>query len=137
MVVLLANISTSIAKVIGGTNPISVLATLFLLSYAKLLRTIIAAVSFTTLDYPGDETKAVWLYDGNIGYLDGRHIPMFLFGLLAFLFLFLPYSLILFLGQWIQGKLQLRWISQKNYLRLKAFLDAHHAPYKDKHRYWV
>ena len=33
-----------------GSNPVAVLATLFLLSYSKLLRTIIATFSFT---YPG------------------------------------------------------------------------------------
>ena len=42
--------STTIAR-LSGSNTVSVLATLdlFLLSYAKLLQTIIAAVSFTTL----------------------------------------------------------------------------------------
>ena len=34
-----------------GRNPVAVLATLFLLSYAKLLNTLIAALSFTFLDY--------------------------------------------------------------------------------------
>ena len=72
----------------------------FLLSYTKLLRTIIAALSLTTLEYP-DKTVSVWAYDGNIRYLDkndGRHIALFLASLLIFLFLFVPYTLILLLG---------------------------------------
>ena len=109
----------------------------------KLLRTIIAVFSFTTLEYPDDETKVVWLYDRNIGYLDmndGRHIALFLASLLVFLFLFLPYTIFLLFGQCILPRLdlnKLRCISWANYLRMKSFLDAHHAPYKDRHCYWI
>ena len=49
-----------------GTNPVSVLATLFLLSYAKLLRTIISAFRSTFLEYPDGSQVSVWLFDGNI-----------------------------------------------------------------------
>ena len=140
---ILCNISTTAARILGGTNPIAILATLFLLSYTKLLRTTLAALSFTTLEYPDDETKVVWLYDGNIGYLDkndGRHIALFLASLLVFLFFLLPYTTFLLFGQCILPRLdpnKLRWLSRANYLRMKSFLDAHYAPYKDRHRYWV
>ena len=143
LVAILCNVSTTAARILGSTNPIAVLATLFLLSYTKLLRTIIAAFSFTTLEYPDDEIKVVWLYDGNIGYLDkndGRHIALFLASLLVFLFLFLPYTLFLHFGQCILPRLdpsKLRWLSWANYLKTKSFLDAYHAPYKDRHRYWI
>ena len=142
LIAILCNYSTTAARILGSTNPIAVLATLFLLSYTKLLRTVIAAFSFTTLEYP-DEIKVVWLYDGNIGYLDkndGRHIALFLASLLVFLFLFLPYTLFLLLGQCILPRLdptKLRCLSWANYLKMKSFLDAHHAPYKDRHRYWI
>ncbi len=99
-----------------------------------------AAFSFTTLDYPDSESRLVWLYDGNIGYFDihdGRHIVLFLVSLLVFLFVFLPYTLLLLCGQWIQRKIRLRWLSPKNQPYLKAFLDAHYAPFHDKHRYWT
>ena len=81
IVIYLADVTTTFARFIGRTNPVAVLATLFLLSYTKLLRTILAAFSFTALDYPGDESRLVWLYDGNIGYLDkhdGKHIILFI-----------------------------------------------------------
>ena len=143
VIIVICNVSTTAARFIGSTNPIAVLATLFLLSYTKLLRTFIAAFSFTTLAYPDDNTKVVWLYDGNIGYLDendGRHIALFLAGFLAFLFLFLPYTIFLLFGQCILPRLdlnKLRWLSWANYTRIKSFLDAYHAPYKDRHRYWI
>ncbi len=140
VVMYLADATTTFARIIGRTNPVAVLATLFLLSYTKLLRAIMAAFSFTTLDYPDNESRLVWLYDGNIDYLvkhDGRHIVLFLVSLLVFLFVFLPYTLLLFCGQWIQRKFQLRWLSPTKQLYLKAFLDAYYAPYSDKHRYWT
>ena len=143
LIAVLSNVSITIAKIMGSANPVAILATLFLLSYTKLLRTIIAAFSFTTLEYPDDEIKVVWLYDGNIGYLDkndGRHIALFLASLLVFLFLFLPYTLFLLFGQCILPRLdptKLRCLSWANYVRMKFFLDAYHAPYKDRHRYWI
>ena len=143
LITILCNVSTTAARILGSTNPIAVLATLFLLSYTKLLRTSIAAFSFTTLEYQDDETKVVWLYDGNIGYLDkndGRHIALFLVSLLVILFFFLPYTIFLLFGQWILPRLdlnKLKWLSWGNYLQMKSFLDANHAPYKDRHRYWI
>ena len=70
LITILCKVSTTTANITGSTNPIAVLAMLFLLSYAKLLRTTIAAFSFTILEYPDDKAKFVWLYGGNIGYLD-------------------------------------------------------------------
>ena len=43
--------SVRVTKLLGS-SPVSVLATLVLLSYAKLLRTIIGALNFTILHYP-------------------------------------------------------------------------------------
>ena len=119
-----------------GRNPVAVLATLFLLSYAKLLRTIITALSFTFLEYPNGSDVAVWLYDGNVQYLRGKHIPLFLFAMIILLSLFLPYTLVLSLGQWIQARSRNRLFSWISDYRVKAFLDAYHGPFKTEHRYW-
>ena len=59
---------------VPSNNPIAVLATLFLLSYTKFLRTVIATLSLTTLDYPSDVRRNVWLLEGNIRYLTGKHV---------------------------------------------------------------
>ena len=116
-----------------GKNPVSVLATLILLSYAKILRTLITALYITYLEYPTNN-RSVWLYDANIDYLTGKHIPLFIVAILVFVFLFLPYTLLLFFSQWLQAKSHLRVFSWVN--KLKPFMDAYHAPYKPKHRYW-
>ena len=122
---------------IFGRNPIAVLATLFLLSYAKLLRTVTAALSYTSLEYPNNSQIAVWLYDGNIRYLSGKHIPLFTAAMVCLIFLFLPYTILLIFGQWLQAKSHLKIFSLINNHYVKPFLDAYHAPYTNKHRYWT
>ena len=118
-----------------GSNPVSVLATLILLSCAKILRTLIATVYFTHLEY-STYNRRVWFYDANIDYIIGKHIPLFLVAVLVFFFLFLPYTLLLLFGRWLQAISHLRLFSWVNSARLKPFTDAYHAPYKAKHRHW-
>ena len=135
IIIIFSHYSQKIASHLGN-NPIAVLATLFLLSYAKILRTITAALAVTYLEYPDGE-RAVWSYDGNLIYFNSKHGLLILAALLSLLFLFLPYTLLLFFGQWFQAKSNwkiLSWISKPS---VKIFLDAYHAPYTDKHRYWT
>ena len=132
LVIVVSNCSHRLAKLLGN-NPVSVLATLILLSYTKILRTLIAAINFTHLEYP-THNSTVWLYDANIDYLSATHIPLFIVAMLIFLFLFLPYTLLLFFGQWLQAISHLKLFSWVN--KLKPFMDSYHAPYKAKHRYW-
>ena len=128
LIILVSNYSPRFAKLLGN-NPVSVLATLILLSYTKILRTLITVFYITNLEYPTCN-KSVWLYDANIDYF----APLFIVAVLVFLFLFLPYTLLLLFGQWLQAISHLRLFSWVN--RLKPFMDSYHAPYKAKHRYW-
>ena len=132
--VLASNYSHKFASLLGN-NPVPVLATLILLSYTKILYTLIAVLYVTDLEYP-TYNRRVWLYDANIDYVSGKHIPLFLMAVLVFLFLFLPYTLLLFFGHWLQAISHLRLFSWVNSARLKPFMDSYHAPYKAKHRYW-
>ena len=134
LMVLVSHFSRRFAKLLGN-NPVSVLATLILLSYTKILRTLIAVSYITNLEYP-TYNRMVWLYDANLDYFSGKHLPLFLVAALVFLLLFLPYTLLLFFGQWLQAISHLRLFSWVNSVRLKAFMDTYHAPYKAKHRYW-
>ena len=122
---------------IFGSNPVAVLATLFLLSYAKLLRTIFDVLSFTFLDYPDEQVTVVWQYDGNIQFIYSEHIALFLVALLTFLVLFLPYTILLTVAQWLQAKSNRRFFRWINNPRIKPFFDAYQAPYRFQHRYWT
>ena len=132
LIILASKFSHRFAKLLGN-NPVSVLATLILLSYTKILRTLIVAFYITYLEYPSYK-KGVWLYDANINYLSGKHIPLFIVAVIVLVFLFLPYTLLLLIGQWLQANSHLRLFAWIN--RLKPFMDSYHAPYKPKHRYW-
>ena len=96
---------------------------------------VIAVFYVIYLEYP-TYNRSVWLYDANIDYLSGKHIPLFLVAVLVFFFLFLPYTFLLLIGQWLQAISHLRLFLWVNNARLKPFMDSYHAPYKAKHRYW-
>ena len=133
LMIIISRYSRRFAKILGN-NPVSVLATLILLSYTTIQRSLIT-IPLTYLEYP-TYNRWVWLYDANIDYLGKKHIPLFLVAVLVFLFLFLPYTLLLLFGQWLQAISHLRLFSWVNSARLKPFMDSYHAPYKAKHRYW-
>ena len=134
LTILASHFSHRFTKLLGN-NPVSVLATLILLSYAKILRNLIAALYVTYLEYP-TYNRGAWLYDANIDYLSTKHIPLFVLAVLVFLFLFVPYTLLLLFGQWLQVISHLRLFAWVSSARLKFFMDSYHAPYKARHRYW-
>ena len=132
LIIILAKYSDRMAKVMGN-NSVPVLATLFLLSHAKLLRTIITALSYTMV-YTSHGPKAVWTADGNVDYLGPQHAPLFATAVVVLLFLWLPYTLLLFLGQWLQ-KCNCRLLVHM-LMKIKPFLDAHYDSLKREHHYW-
>ena len=132
LIIILAKYSDKVAKLMGN-NSVPVLATLFLLSYAKLFRTIITALSFTMLS-TAHGSKAVWSADGNLDYLGPEHAPLFAVAAATLLFLWLPYTLLLFLGQWLY-RCNCRLITRMM-MKIKPFLDAHYGPLNGHHRYW-
>ena len=123
-----------------GTHPVPVLDTLFLLSYTKLLRTIITALSLTTLQYPNSDSRVVWLYDPSVPF--HKLIPFVLVALIFLVLFLFPYTLLLLLGQWLETRTKCRPLSCWNKyprlkLRLKTILDPYHAPYNSECRYWT
>ena len=133
VLVYISERSTMVTKLLGS-SAVPVLATLFLLSYAKLLRIVIVALSLTILYYPHG-SEIVWIQDANIPLT--KYIIVVLVALLFLVFLFIPYTLLLLLGQWLQPKSHLRLLSWVRNPKLKAILDSYYAPYKQNHRYWI
>ena len=114
-------------------NAVPVLATLILLSYSKILRTIITIFSHASLETE-DSTDIVWLYDGNVQFLEPKHAVLFVFGLTVLTFFIVPYTTLLLIAPCLQAKSHWRcfhWIN-----RIKPFLDCYQAPFKDKYRFW-
>ena len=65
LMIVTAHYSTLVTKLLGN-NSVPVLATLFLLSYSKLLRTIVTVFGFAELKFPNGSTTTVWTFDGII-----------------------------------------------------------------------
>ena len=131
-VIFASRYSSFLQKV--SSNAVPVLATLFLLSYAKLQRTIITSLSCTWLDYK-DRRDIVWLYDGNVECFEGRHGLLALVAVTVAVFFILPVMLFLLFSRQLQARstfFLLRWVN-----KLKPLLDAYHGPYKDTYRHWT
>ena len=135
LIIVVSHCSAKIVRSLGN-NPVATLATLFLFSYSKLLRAVIIALSFTRLQYPDGTHKLVWLYDGNVPYFQRvDHIVLGVFAIVALLFLFLPYTLLLLCGHWLQAYSHWWILSWLN--KIKPLMDAYHAPYRKETRYWT
>ena len=144
-IILACNYSFTAVKVFGRNN-IALLATLFLLSYTKILKTIIPQVFQGSANDTSDQLVPyyVWIYDGNIEYLSieylkGKHVALFAVALVFLVFLFLPYTLLLMFGQCIhsmpsQRRCVLRFLNSAAFV---SIMDAYHAPYNNRHRYWT
>ena len=133
IIIMSSRYNHKVAKVFGR-NSVPVLATLFLLSYAKLIQLIVTALSYTFVEFPHGKTKTVWSADGNIDYLENPHLVLFIAAVAILLFLWLPYTFLILSAQWLQ-KYNV-YIITTILNRIKPFLDAHYGPLKDKHHYW-
>ena len=133
LIILVSHYSTTATKIFGN-NSVPVLGTLFLLSYAKLLRTILVVFEFTMLEHPVG-TKTVWSFDGNIPYFSLKHSFLFTAAMLFLLALWLPYTFVLLFIQCLRRHSHhrlLRWVNQ-----LKPLFDSYLGPLKVQHHYWI
>ena len=135
LIILISKYSSKFGDFIGRWNPVATLATLLLLSYTKLLRAIITALSFTIITFPTGRQEIVWLQDASVKFFGLKHFPL---GLLAIVIIIVGfiYTVLLFSWQWIlrlPNRRVFRWVRNT---RLNLFIEANLAPYKAKYRYW-
>jgi len=141
-IILVCHFSIRATRVFGN-NAVQVLATLFLLSYNKLLQTI--TVVFSSADVvhvvhvnaskSQESSEAVWAFDGNLQFLGYPHALLFVFSTAIFVLLWIPFTLFILFGQWIQRYNHvrgLRWVG-----RMRPLLEAYYGPLKVNHHYWV
>ena len=118
-------------------NIVHVLATLVLLSYSKLLRTVIIVLVPATIEtYYSNEMDTdprpdyVWKFDGEIQYgLFPKHCILLSVSLLALICLWIPYTFILL---FINCTRSCRYIK-----RLIPFFEAYTGPLTPKCQFWV
>ena len=131
-IILLSRYSTVAAR-LSGSNSVPVLATLFLLSYAKVLATIIVVFSFTFLEAE-KISPLVWLHDGNLRFLRGKHVALVVVSTLFAIFYIIPLTLLLLFAPLLQRAHNRRIVRLVQ--RLKPLLDAFQGPYKDRFHWW-
>ena len=126
-----------------GHNPTQLFATLFIMSYAKLLRASITALIPAHLYVYTDSgervdslTKMVWAFDGNLVWGQVPHIFLLLLALMVLIGLLLPYTALLLFVQPISMMTStfrcLKWID-----KLKPFFDAYTGPFNPQNHFWV
>ena len=136
LVIIISSYSSRFSNLIGKKNPVATLATLILLSYAKLLEVCFKSLSFGNLSYPDGSVKTVWLPDATIEYLSEKHIVLFLAAILI-LAIGLVYTALLFSWQWLLHLPRWRIFRWSRDQKLQTFIETYHTPYTPKHRYWT
>ena len=115
-----------------GRNVVKVLATLFLLCCAKMMDIGISSLEFTHIKHSDGTDTIVWLFDGNISYYTGKHILLFILGLIFCSFAFV-YSMILLFIQCLQRRSNiccLQWVD-----RWRPFFEAYTSPCRINYRF--
>ena len=135
MVIQISKHSPRFTRLISSRrrDPVATLATLILLSYAKLLSTTISVLSYATLTHPDGSTSVVWLVDGSVQYLRGKHIALVI-AVAIIISIGVPYTFILLFWQWL---IQIPKINLNRWTRLNSIITPYHAPYNYRHRYWL
>ena len=134
LMIVVSHYSVRASRLLGN-NAVHVLVTLILLSYSKLLRAVVDALSVDVIHHLDGSHVRVWSMDGSIEYLRGRHIPLFIFAVAVLLLLWLPFTFSLLTMQLLQRWSHVRvlcWVP-----KFTPFFDAYAGPLKTRHRYWV
>lgn len=130
MIVLLSQLSDRFARLLGRKNPVATLGTMILLSYTKLLQIVllVGTPAFASITYPDGSIARPWLPEASIKYFSGKHIILFVIGVVILLF-GIAYTILLTFWQCF-----VKWIKNP---RLCNFVEQYQAPYAPKHRYWT
>ena len=127
--IIASRYSSTIQK-LTAQRALPVLATLFLLSYTKILRTVstVLFVYSTTTEIPADKTEFVWSVDANVDLFGFQHTTLFIMCIVLLLSL-IPFNVILLFTRTL---LRFRMVSY-----FKPLLDAYLGPYEDNCYYWT
>ena len=140
-IIILLRYSSKVVRLVGR-QIIPVIATMILLSYTKLIRTVVQALYVIKIPCIDDKNNTVtllrWYFDANVHYLKGCHLALFLFSLAVLILLIIPYTFYLLTIPLFEGPLsKYMCYFQKLSTYMKPFFDAYGGPYKDKCRFWT
>ena len=124
LIIITSRYSTKIQR-LTARRALPVLATLFLLSYTKILRIVSSVLfSYSTITHlPSKHTTLVWSVDANVPQFGVRFTILLIVCLILFLIL-VPFNVILLFTRALS---RFRLIN-----KFKPLLDAYQGPYNDK-----
>jgi len=129
LLIITSRYSTTIQR-LTSRRALPVLATLFLLSYTKVLLTVSNVLfSYTSITHlPSNQTTLVWSVDTNVPLFGVKFTVLFIACLILFLVL-VPFNVVLIFTK------RLSYFKVVTYF--KPLLDAYQGPYKIKYHYWT
>ena len=127
--IITSRYSTRIQR-LTARRALPVLATLFLLSYTKVLLTVSKALFlYSTITHlPSNHTSVVWSVDANVPLLEIKFIIIFITCAILFIIL-IPFNALLIFAR------QLSRFKRINYF--KPLLDTYQGPYKIRFYFWT
>ena len=120
-----------------GSHAVPALATLFLMSYTKILLTVTNALSMSQLPC-NDRILTVWSIDGNIEYGSGKHLILVVISC-GLLLVVLAYPVLVVCAPLLE-RYSHKCIPKYCWIPVAKFeplLDAYGRPYKNKFRFWT
>ena len=140
LIIIMARYSNKVVRLVG-THVVPVLATMILLSYTKLIRTVFQTLNYVNINCANEKNETllntVWYNDANVQYMGGCHLPLFMFSVTVLVLLIAPYTCFLVTIPLFEGRLSKYLCCRKLSTYMKPFFDAYGGPYKDKCRFWT
>ena len=129
LLIIASRHSTKVQR-ITARRALPVLATLFLLSYTKVLRSVSSVLFYysTITHLPSGHTTVVWAVDANVPLFGLKYTALFIVCLILFIIL-LPFNAILC---FTKTAMRLKLVNH-----FKPLIDAYQGPYKYKYYYWA
>ena len=129
-ILIMASRYSSRVQRLTARRALPVLATLFLLSYTKILRTVSSVLFFysSVIHLPSNHIKLVWSVDANVNMFEFRFIALFIVCVIIFILL-IPFNITLLFTRSLA-----RFKLVNNF---KPLLDVYQGPFKIKFYYWV
>ena len=135
VIVFAGSVSNTVSRLCRRYHMISVIGTLVLLVYSKMLRVILNIFTFSRIYTSTTSSQFVWSYDGNVPYVGTDHIGLFIVGVLVTVVFIVPYTLLLLLTQYLVRLSHWRIFRWMN--NIKPLVDCYEAPFKDQYRFWT
>ena len=126
--IIASRYSTRIQR-LTARRALAVLATLFLLSYTKILRTVSNVLFFysTITDLPNNKTTIVWSVDANVPLFGAKFTILFTACLIS-LIIMIPFTVVLTFTRLLSRHKMINYF--------KPLLDAYQGPYKNHCYFW-